>query len=114
MMCAPLERRAGCARTARRMRALLRGSYGKLVRGCKVTLLIKTLSEGLSVPCSVGACMITSALLMPSITRPKTVYFLSNAGCFFSVMNHWQFAVLILFVRAAPSVPRAYGMFVVC
>src|ERR1051326_97382 len=85
-------------------------SYGKFVRGCRVTVLIRILSEGRSVPCSVGARIITSALLMPSMTRPKTVYFWSNAGCFFRVMNHWQLAVLISLVRAAPTVPRSFGI----
>src|SRR5258707_35573 len=83
---------------------------GKFVRGCRVTRLITTLFEGRGLPCSVGAPMMTSAFLIPSMTRPKTVYFLSNAGCFFSVMNHWQLAPLMSLVRAAPSVPRSYGM----
>src|SRR2546430_614863 len=63
-------------------------SYGKFDRGCSVTLLITTLSAGFVLPFWVGAVMITSAFLTPSITFPNTVYFLSKAGCFFSVMNH--------------------------
>lgn len=83
-----------CSRQMRRFRSCFRNNNffgyeaGKFDLGCRVTLLITTLSEGLGVPSAVGACMIISALLMPSITRPKTVYFLSKAGCFFSVMNH--------------------------
>src|SRR5213595_875867 len=61
---------------------------GKFARGWRVTFLMMTLSAGLGVPGAVGAPMIISAFLIPSITRPKTVYFLSKAGCFFRVMNH--------------------------
>src|SRR5918992_537917 len=95
------------ARPARRMRALHSygdGVAGEFTRGCKVTLVITILSDGRGVPSTVGALMMTSAFLIPSTTFPKTVYCLSNAGCFFSVMNHWQFAPLTSLVRAAPSV----------
>ena len=63
-------------------------AYGKFERGCSVILLITTLSDGRSVPCCVGAVIMISAFLMPSITRPNTVYFLSNAAWRFRVINH--------------------------
>src|SRR5688572_30742356 len=83
------------------------GVAGALTRGCKVTLVITILSDGRGLPSTVGALMMISAFLIPSTTFPNTVYCLSNAGCFFRVMNHWQFAPLMSLVRAAPSVPRS-------
>ena len=63
-----------------------RSYWGKFARGCKVTLFTTMLGSGRSVPSFTGAPIIISAVLIPSITRPNTVYFLLKAGWRFSVM----------------------------